>query len=295
MRGTGILVVVAGLVVVVEGLARAETPTERADELFSIGRDLIKAGDVQGACDKFEAAIAIDATAPGVMLNLGLCSERLGKLATALRWYRKAQLAASEARPRLADYENAATERTAELVTRVAKVQLALSAAQPREVEVRIDGLTIRPDDYTNIEIDSGTHQLVVRAPGRTTFTRIVTVVDAQLTTIQIPALASDGPDPSRRRRIVGITIGSIGLGAVIVIPFVAKHIADEFHRTGVDERGRERSMKILGGAWVGGVAAVAGGALLWLTARSREHRQQPSLVPVISPQHAGIAVLGAF
>src|SRR3954471_24423933 len=103
MRIRGAVMVVCA----VAGLASADTPQQQADKLFAEGRELLTVkNDAKGACEKFEAAIQLDPTATGTMLNLGLCYETLGKYAKSLYWFRKAQAAAAEAR--LAEYKDAA-------------------------------------------------------------------------------------------------------------------------------------------------------------------------------------------
>ena len=80
---------------------------------FEEGRALLEAGKYEEACAKFTASITDDPDAPGTLLNLGLCNEKLGRTATALAWYRKAQFRSAEAR-KSAD-EDAAKQRTIEL------------------------------------------------------------------------------------------------------------------------------------------------------------------------------------
>ncbi len=281
------------------GSANAETPQEQADKLFSEGRDLIRNGDAAHACPKFEAAIALDRNAPGVMLNLGLCYEKLGKLATSLRWYRKAQVAASEAKPaRLTDYEEAATARTAELVTRVAIVKVDVSVAP--DVEVRIDGATLTRDDYVEYPIDAGTHRVEVRAPGKVTHTEPLEIADKQVKTITVPALV-DTPrvvlmvdqNPGRLRRIAGITIGVLGVGLVAGSALYAKDISADFHVTGRPKNAHTR-LNILTGTGIAGVAAAGLGVYVFLTAPKKEHNST-AFAPVVTNDQLGFAVTGGF
>ncbi len=72
---------VAAIVTAFSASAFAQEPTE-ADRLFQEGRDLLAAGKPDEACAKFELSIKKDPRAVGTLLNLALCNERLGKLAT---------------------------------------------------------------------------------------------------------------------------------------------------------------------------------------------------------------------
>ncbi|HEX5064091.1 MAG TPA: hypothetical protein VFV99_32165, partial [Kofleriaceae bacterium] len=100
MRRLGVSLAVVSWVLV--GTAAADDGKQkRADELFEQGRKaLAEAGDdktkIATACEKFDEAIKLDPEAPGTMLNLGLCNEKLDKYKTALYWFRKAQARASE-------------------------------------------------------------------------------------------------------------------------------------------------------------------------------------------------------
>jgi tetratricopeptide (TPR) repeat protein len=307
MRGIGVVIAL----VMATAIVRAETPQEKADKLFTQGRDLIKAGDAKGACEKFEQAIALDSNAPGVMLNLGLCYEKLGRLATSLRWYRKAQFAASEAKPRLTEYEEAATLRTGELAAKVAVYRLDVSAA-PADVEVRVDGDRVNPSDYAKLELDAGSRQLEARASGKTPYATTLVIVDGKRESLAIPKL-EDAPvvvvptlDPhvGRKRRIIGIGLGVIGLGTAITIPFVAKRIQSDFFDTEAPDPDpitlmhrdeKSKTMKILGVAWFAGLAAIGAGAYLYFTAPSASESRVQAIVPVLTPDQAGVAVTGRF
>src|SRR5690242_9858288 len=57
---------------------------------FDEGRALMDAHEPAQACAKFEQSIRLDPDAAGTMLNLGLCNAELDRVATSLRWFRKA-------------------------------------------------------------------------------------------------------------------------------------------------------------------------------------------------------------
>jgi len=165
-------IVVAG--VLVAGTAIAQTPPEnlrKADVLFAEGRQLLtnangNRDDVRAACQKFEQAIALDPTAPGVMLNLGLCYETLEKYATSLYWFRKAQVAAAEAKPRpLPEYENAAKQHTQDLAAKVVTAKI----EAPPDATVFVDGRRVLPTDYARVEVDKDS-LIEARAPGKQVF-----------------------------------------------------------------------------------------------------------------------------
>src|SRR5512143_2077883 len=112
----------------------AETPPAAPEQppavrAFEDGRTLLDAGKPGEACAKFEESIKLDPDAPGTMLNLGLCNELLGRTATALRWFRKAQFRAAESNK--TEYEQAAKGKTVLLAGKVPAVRIVFSSAPP--------------------------------------------------------------------------------------------------------------------------------------------------------------------
>jgi tetratricopeptide (TPR) repeat protein len=110
-------------------LAATAHEDPEADRLFEEGRKLLDTRPEQ-ACAKFDEAIKRDPDAPGVLLNLGLCNEKLGKYKTALYWFRKAQVRATESN--LPDYVDAAVKHTATLTKQVARVNIQFTEPTPR-------------------------------------------------------------------------------------------------------------------------------------------------------------------
>src|SRR5215468_3835320 len=157
-------------VVALASAARAEPADHtKAVELFDEGRRLMTEHDPEGACAKFAESIRIEPLATGTMLNLGLCHQQLEHYKTALYWFRKAQIRASETDPPLTAYEKEARERTAYLVNVVATIRIELAADTPPGTQVSIDDEVIHPEDYAHVEIDPG-HHVVVATAGKLTF-----------------------------------------------------------------------------------------------------------------------------
>src|SRR4051794_8883317 len=76
---------------VIGSVSVAIADRSKADLLFDEGRKLANDGKFKEACEKFQAAIELDPEAPGTLLNLGQCNEKLAKLGSAIGWYRKAE------------------------------------------------------------------------------------------------------------------------------------------------------------------------------------------------------------
>lgn len=68
-----------------------------AVELFEQGRADLEAGNTDAACKKFEQSLRKDPRAVGTLLNLALCNERQGEVASALALFIEAYDRANEA------------------------------------------------------------------------------------------------------------------------------------------------------------------------------------------------------
>ena len=296
---------VAALVCASSVTAAAQTPddVERAKVVFLEGRELLTSKQTQAACEKFEEAIALDPTAPGVMLNLGLCYELLERYATSLYWFRKAQVAAAEAH--LPAYEDEAKRHTIALATKVSIVKLDTSAL-PDDAEVRIDGKLIAPTDYARIEVDRGSHDLAVRANGKQPYEREVEVTGTDAITIRIPALADeeeevtvdmteppvDTPPSTIGRKIVAASFGAAGLGVCIGSPLWARHTKREYDAAVANgempsysvARTKQHVATVM---FVAGLGMIGFGTYLYLTIPAA------TVAPVIDGQQVGVAISG--
>src|SRR5262252_1660552 len=139
-------------IVALVSAARAEPADEhtRAVELFDEGRRLMTEHDPEGACAKFAESIRIEPLAAGTMLNLGLCHQQQNHYKTALYWFRKAQIRATETEPPLPAYEREAREHTMHLAAIVPTIKITPSASA-RDAQITIDDEPIRPEDYLHV------------------------------------------------------------------------------------------------------------------------------------------------
>jgi hypothetical protein len=330
MRRLGVSLAVASCLFAGTAAAQDKSGSQkRADELFEQGRkELNEAGQdkakIASACEKFDEAIKLDPEAPGTMLNLGLCNEKLDKYKTALYWFRKAQARASETH--LLDYENAAKEHTVTLANKVATIKISLSSPPPAGTKVRIDGEEIAPADFLHAEVDPGHHTIVAGAPGRKIFTQEFDVegrggqtIDVQLVEGESSIVVDRG---AKRRRNAYILFGSgVALwGASTLVSWRAKVNYDHFAKDGdpifnttiksswcpdgtcTEDQAREAANHYQTVArWVGtplfiaGSAAVAGAIVLYVTAPDKERIDQTVFAPVVTPDQVGFAVTRGF
>jgi hypothetical protein len=323
-RGLSLVVVMFALV----GSASAEDKTgkqKQADELFEEGRKLLNAGDqnAEAACAKFDEAIKLDPEAPGTMLNLGLCNEKLNKYKTALYWFRKAQARAAETN--LPDYETAAKQHTVDLAGKVATIKIAFTGTAPAGTKVRLDNQEVAPADYLSAEIDQGPHTLVAGAPGYKIYTHEFTVEGRGGETITIELVQGDNSvvvDPGAGRRKAAIITASVGGALLIGSLGVSLFAQSRYHRcadngtlkptSGADARSAscpdddveatkyankyQRMAQIWGTSlFVAGTVTVGVAAFLYFTAPDKERLDRTVFIPSIGPDQVGFALSRGF
>lgn len=172
------------------------TEDSPAARLFQDGRDAMKRGDYAGACSKFEESERLVA-APGTLLNLAACREKLGKVAGALKALEEARAALPAGDSRL-DY---ISEHTASLKGRVPALTVRVSPAPPAGTIVTLNGEEIsRAALASPILVDPGTHIIVLSAPGHEDATRTVSIAEGTAETVALtlgsPREAQEAHEP---------------------------------------------------------------------------------------------------
>lgn len=299
MRLRGALFIACALV----GAAAAEPPQQQADKLFAEGRALLTVQkDSKAACEKFEAAIKLDSTATGTMLNLGLCYKNLGKYATSIKWFRKAQAAASE--NKLTEYENAAKEHTGTIAPKVPSLKITVDG--PPDAEIRIDGDRVDSTTYGRVEVDPGTHEIVGRAAGKKKIVQTVELEDAQNEVVTLAFTESAIPtyvDRGAGRRRGALILGAAGVGVLAftgVYGLVRRSQFFDEEKTppGSDEEKKLiTEVRILGTiSFIVGLGAVTAGVILYVTAPGKEQISDgTAFAPVITNDRVGFSVSGSF
>lgn len=166
-----------------------------AETLFDQAVALLKQGSVAEACPKLAESQRLD-PAPGTLLYLGDCYERVGKLSTAWATFREASaLARAAGQP---TREELAKKRAAMLEKDLPFVLVSVGVRTP-SLEVRLDDSAVREALWeSEVPVDPGTHELVASAPGRVTWTAKLTVSKGEHARVVIPELASaSSPEPA--------------------------------------------------------------------------------------------------
>lgn len=135
----------------------------KADALFREGRESMRRGDLAAACVRFAESQDLD-PAPGTLLNLSDCEERLGRLLAAHRHVQGAlaDLPAKDDRARIA------RDRLAVIERRLAHVVVRLAPTAPSDARITRDGAALPSGELgADVAIDPGAHTFVLETGGR--------------------------------------------------------------------------------------------------------------------------------
>ncbi len=219
------------------------TPQDRAiaQTLFDDGRRLMGQNRYAEACAKFDESEKLDPSV-GTQLNLAVCRERQGMLATAWEQYKEVATAAKrEGQPARVQL---ATDKAAALEPRLSRLTVTLApGADVAGLVVRLDGVAVdRPVWNTPLPLDGGRHEVVAEAEGRTPWkTTVEVAAERDAKTVQVPVLevaaavtppppqapVNPAPTPTDEAtaqprgmsgtRIAGIALAGVGVAGVVV------------------------------------------------------------------------------
>lgn len=262
------------------------TDEQVAQSLFETARALMDRGDYAKACPMLVESQRLD-PGGGTLLNVALCHEGEGKLATA--YFELSQAATQAVKDGRKDREDIARERLAALSPRLPRLLVRVTEPYPDGLAVQIDGA---PANVAIVgvatPVDPGTHVVEVSAPGYETsrwegesspsVTSEVTVTLRPAKSAAPPGFASAVEPPKRgtsTRTYLLLGAGGLALGSVVFFALstaarssaLEKCIPDRNFCSdddGVGAVGRAR-----GFAWASigalGAAAVLGGVGLFM------------------------------
>ncbi len=309
------------LAALVTAAVTAQADDGAAQALFLAGREAAGRGDHATACAKFQESNRLD-PAVGTVFNIGDCSEKLGKTATAWRAFREVQQRLPSSDERVA----IAKKRADALEPRLARLTITL-APGVTQATVRRDGVEFGAASLrTALPIDPGEHVVEVTATGRRQARFPFTIREAEQRTLEVspgpadevpassalPPAASTRPPPSEprsddalaRRRAGFVTLGVSGAvfatGAVLGwLTLQKKSTADDnclekrCNQKGYDavEAGRTLGGLSAAGLGLGAVGLAVGGYLL----ASSPARGDARLAPWVGSGSAGLAFGRSF
>lgn len=204
-----------------EPAVREMTAEMRAESLFQAGQRKFDAGDFKAACADFQESLRIGPKL-GTLLNLALCHENVGRLATA--WTEYLHGAAWAAQNGQKDRYDFAIERAALLGPRLPRVTLQLPTSRTIAT-LELDGEPLpEPRWYLPIFVDAGEHHVAVSAPGKK---RVTVSFSARAGHEQLVPIANPPDDEAHEpappqedgsrelRRVMGLGMMGVGIAGV--------------------------------------------------------------------------------
>lgn len=295
--------------------ASADPPdpkVEKADELFAEAKAL-EATDLPGACNKFAESLRYNPAAIGTLLNVALCDEKLGHIASAVARFTEARDRSRE--QGLPEHLRAAEDHLATLQPQVPHLAIRLTQ-QLADTKVLVDDRVIAADTLGDVALDPGSHTITVSAPDRLPHRATVTIAPAEHQAIVIPALARSVTVTSSWRRIgqIATLTGGAAFGTSIGLAGYGLHLHNQqfdrhhcMHRdTGPDacdptgQSANERARTYGNVATVVGsigLAVAAAGAVVWyLAPHSFQGIDAPPVVALdVTADHLGVVAAGRF
>ncbi len=290
-------------------VASAQTSTEDgARRLFDQGVAREQEGKHGEACKSFRESLAL-VRELGPLMKVKSCDAREGKVLSA-----RAHL--KELIQRWPDQGAELSGLKIELAAidkRVARIRVELSpgAAAPTRVEIDGRALTLPAAD---VELDPGTHELLIEQPNRPVQRQTVTLADGEARTLAVGAveLAAQTPPAPPARRVEessgglgGLGIGGIIAGGVGVLGFVGAGVTggmvlakeSEFEDcssstscTEIADQGN--TLLVANGVlWGLGIAGVGLGATLLIVDLATDEGSGTKLEASFGPGRAAIAV----
>jgi hypothetical protein len=285
---------------------------EKADQLFAEGKALMESNLLQ-ACAKFDESLHENPAAIGTLLNVALCDEKLGRVASAVAKFSEARTRAKE--QGLPEHIRAAEDHIATLTPKVPHLTIKLAETLP-ETKILIDDTIIAPGAIANVAVDPGARVIVVSAPARLPYRTKLVIATAEHREIAIPVLAKSVIVKSSRLRIgqIATIVGGAGIGTGVGLGLYARHLYrkqfDSMACTPAEPddlctpEGQTQTERARTFGNVGTVVSAAGilvagvGAYLWFRSpksTSNDTNKKVAVVPEIRPDGLGVAAVGQF
>ena len=320
--GAGLVALLGALVATTWAAPGAAQGNVAAEVLFREGRDAMKTGDVELACKRFAESHRLEPAA-GTLLNLGDCSERLGRLASAWQAY-------TAAADLLDDERRAfAASKRDELGLKVARARLRRAEGSPTDCGFFLGETSLGTVDDVPIPVDAGPRTFELRCPGRAPGTAEATFVDGEVRAVVItPGPAREGEAPTTAELggehhattpgVPGLVVASVVLGGLGLVAIGAgaatgalaidrQSIVESSCEPGVSgtlqcspdgvnaaQEGRTFAT-ISTATFIGGAVALAASATLLVIHVSSDEEPAARVHGWLTPGEGGIRVEGAF
>lgn len=282
-----------------------------ADEKFEAARTAEASGDHAGACKLFSESYQLNPNAIGTILNVGLCAETDGRIATAIHYFRDARDRARE--QNLAPQLEAAEKHLKDLEPRAPHLAIAFAESYP-DGKLVVANKVVSATAASDVLVDPGAVSIVMSAPGRVPYSATISVAEGQHKALAIPALGYP-VTTCTACRLVGKSLVGVGAAAFVTSVIIGWKAHSDWNRdvagcmvdgtgTYVCPQGNydkvQSDLSLGNTATIVGIAGgvlLVGGAALWYftPAHAEESAAHVSIVPVVTPDQAGLAAVGRF
>ena len=301
--------------------ARAQTDNERtlAEALFRQGRELMGGGDYGAACPKFAESHRLD-PGGGTLLNLAVCHEKQGKLASAWAEFQEAlALARADGRE---DRISLAEQRIAVIEPQLARLTVTVPASTPENMVVSVNGTPLGAAAWgAPMPVDAGAVRVEASAAGHQNFVETLEVKDGDNVTVEVPGLSelSAGTDAvesdsetsatAEPNHAAAYVVGGLGIAAIGVGSYFGVK-AIQYHKTAEKdcdddcstEEAQNADERAVFNGWMStasfavGLAAV--GVAVYLYADAEAEHAEPggvAIVPRAGARGAGLDLIWVY
>jgi hypothetical protein len=186
-----LLCVVGSWLAILAGLARAQEPSVTAEALFRAGRQASARGDHATACAKYRESYRIE-NALGTLLNIAVCEQALGELASAWQHYQHVLSALPSDDTRVA----LTRARLEEVERRLPRLTVVIREGDDATLRIVLGELELSPSSFdVPLPLDPGRHELRVLAAGHEPASYPFELVEGERRTLEVapgPAFAPD-------------------------------------------------------------------------------------------------------
>ena len=190
-----LIAILAGMIL--PSLARAEPSEDRAlaTTLFNEARTLMADGKVPEACRKLEESRRLDPLG-GTILNLAVCHEKEGLMASAFSEFREARVLAE--RDRRDDRVALADEHLKAIDSKISKLVIVVGAdADLPDLRITRDSTPLgRAAWGIRVPVDPGEHVIEASAPNKKTWRVVLNVLPAGDVQTAVVTPLEDAPTP---------------------------------------------------------------------------------------------------
>lgn len=324
---------VGWMIAAMAGAQTGPPQTALAESLFEEGQALMQEGRVAAACEKLAESFRLE-PATGTVLNLAVCHEKQGRIATAWAEFRDAKVQAM--RDQRPDRVELAQEHIELLEPALPRLTVRLGpGTRPEGLIVELDGVMVGSAAWgAELPLDPGAHKLVATAPGHARWEAAFSIAVGEHQSVEVPALAAEGgreaparvllpardrpgkssveTDPYRGRRTTGYLLGAGGLAALGVGSWFG--VEAVIHRKNSDAKCNpvctdqavelndeaKRDARIADvGIGLGLVGIVAGAYVILTTPESRTTASgrgvSCTVEPILAPQAASLSLSGRW